>query len=81
MWPGENINVSLPWGEAVVLYELLRRYQESEKATLTTDRAEWRALVLLVGQLERNGAAEVPDYETVLANARRELGSYDGVPF
>jgi hypothetical protein len=81
MWPPEKISVSLSWGEAVLLYELLSRYQESGQPTLTTDRAEWRAFVLLLGQLEQNGAAEVPEYATVLADARRELGSYDGTPF
>ena len=81
MWPPERIDISLSWDEAILLYELLSRYQEGEKATLTTDRAEWRALVLLLGELERKGTAEIPDYAKVLAEAQREFGSYDGVPF
>jgi hypothetical protein len=81
VWPPQKIEVELSHGEAVVLYELLRRYQESRKPDLVTDRAEWYALVLLCGALERSGAAEIPDYDKVLENARSELGSYDGVPF
>jgi hypothetical protein len=80
-WPPERINISLSWGEAIVLYELLIRYHESRKPELRTDRAEWGALVQLAGHLERGGVDEIPDYQGVLTQARTELNGYDAAPF
>jgi hypothetical protein len=73
MWPPEKATVVLPWGEATVLYELLKRYHESERAEIVTDQAEWRVLVNVCGQLERGGTIELPEYQRVLAEAREEL--------
>jgi hypothetical protein len=63
-----------------VLYDLLRRYQESEKPELTTSRTEWRALVLLLGALERGGALELV-HTKKLEEGITELGDYDAFPF
>jgi hypothetical protein len=77
VWPPERITLELSWHEAIVLRELLDRYQDSRKPELVTDAAEWRALVQLQGHLERGGAWEIPDYGRVLREAREALGIED----
>ena len=78
-----RVSVPLPLGEALVLRELLRRYHESERPELRTDRAEWRVLVNLLGELERRLSGTADDARNnakALAAARRRLGESEA-PF
>jgi hypothetical protein len=81
VWPGAEITLTVPTGVALVLYELIERYYDAAAPELKTDRAEWYALVQLSGALERNGVHEVEEYDRILNEARRDLSSYDGIPF
>jgi len=60
---------------------LLDRFWEGQGPELITERAEWYALVKLGGHLQRAGASEIQDYDRVVAETRRQLEAYDGIPF
>ncbi len=51
MEPGEEIAIAIPVNVAIVLDDMVERYYDSAKPESITDRAEWRALVLLGGAL------------------------------
>jgi hypothetical protein len=55
MWHNDEITITLPAEVAIVVYEMIERYYDAAKPELVTGRAEWRALVLLSGALERSG--------------------------
>jgi hypothetical protein len=78
-----SVRLSLPRGHAMVLSELLTRYHDSRQRELVPDGAEWRALVLLLGKLERelSDGSGRDEWDRTVAAARRELGAYDGIPF
>jgi hypothetical protein len=77
----DEITITLPADVAIVLYEMIERYYDAGKPELATNRAEWRALVLLSGALERSDLPHIEDYHELLAEARRSLADYDGIPF
>jgi hypothetical protein len=76
-----EITLTLPAEVAIVVYEMIERYYAAAKPELVTDRAEWRALVLLSGALERSDLVHFDNYRELLADARRSLADYDGIPF
>ena len=78
-----DVHLSVPQGQAMVLYEALARYHASGRKEFVPDAAEWRALILLLGELERqlSGAVSVEEWQRAVVAARQELGAYDGGPF
>jgi len=60
---------------------MIERYYDAAKPELITDRAEWRALVLLSGAIERSDLVHFENYRELLADAHRSLADYDGIPF
>jgi hypothetical protein len=80
-----DLEVEIPLGHAVVIYEALKRFHESGTDTFVTDGAEWYALVQFLGALQRALHSRELDgdweWQPVLNAARDELGSYDGIPF
>jgi hypothetical protein len=75
-----RVSVPLRQGEALVLYECLKRYHESESPDLVTDRAEWRVLINVLGELERRLSDPRLDYRKSLERAKRDLDNSDA-PF
>ena len=80
MWRSE-VTITVPAEVAIVVYEMIERYYDAAKPELVTDRAEWRALVLLSGALERSDLVHFENYPELLDEARRSLADYDDIPF
>ena len=69
----EKVQIELTGDEALVLFELLSRYSDSE-ALVVEDQAEQRALWNLLAALETRLVEPVrPEYRELLRRARERL--------
>jgi hypothetical protein len=69
----EKVRIELTGDEALVLFELLSRYSDSE-ALVVEDQAEQRALWNLLAALETQLVGPVrPEYAELLQRARERL--------
>ena len=74
-----RVSVPMQYGEALVLYDLLRRYHEGAAAEMVPDRAERAVLIRFLGQLERrlSDGGEPRKAQLALERARRALAEAD----
>lgn len=70
----QKINLTVTKDEALVLFEFLSRFNQSEHSDIFEDQAEQKILWLLEGQLEKQLVEPFkPDYFEIIKNARDKI--------
>ena len=74
----QKINLTITNDEALVLFEFLARFNNSEHADIFEDQAEQKALWILEGQLEKQLIEPFrPDYNDIIKEARNKIRDYE----
>jgi hypothetical protein len=74
MTESEEINIKLTKDEALVLFEFISRFNESEHKELFQDQSEQKMMWLIEGQLQKILAEPFrPDYKEIIDNARNNI--------
>jgi hypothetical protein len=70
----QKINLTITNDEALVLFEFLTRFNQSEHANIFEDKAEQKTLWILEGQLEKQLVEPFrPDYKDIIREARNKI--------
>lgn len=70
----QNINLTLTKDEALVLFEFLTRFNQTEHPNIFEDQAEQKTLWILEGQLEKQLVDPFrPDYTEIIDEARNKI--------
>lgn len=70
----QNINLTLTKDEALVLFEFLTRFNQTEHPNIFEDQAEQKTLWILEGQLEKQLVDPFrPDYTEIIDEARDKI--------
>lgn len=70
----QKINLAITNDEALVLFEFLTRFNQSEYADIFEDQAEQKTLWILEGQLEKQLVEPFrPDYKDIIREARNKI--------
>ena len=68
------INIKLTKDEALVLFDFLARFNETEHSDIFEDQSEQKALWIIEGQLEKQLAEPFkPDYKDIITTARNKI--------
>ena len=69
-----NINLTVTKDEALVLFEFLARFNQTEHKDIFEDQAEQKTLWILEGQLEKQLVEPFrPDYKDIIKEARNKI--------
>lgn len=70
----KSLNLTISKEEALVLFDFLARFNESEQSDVFEDQAEQKTLWVLEGQLEKQ-LVELfkPDYKDIIKDARNKI--------
>jgi hypothetical protein len=70
----QKINLTVTKDEALVLFEFLARFNQSEHPDIFEDQSEQKTLWILEGQLETQLVEPFkPDYKDILKEARNKI--------
>jgi len=70
----QKINLTITNDEALVLFEFLARFNQSEHKDIFEDQAEQKTLWILEGQLEKQLVEPFrPDYKDIIREARNKI--------
>ncbi len=70
----QKINLTVTKDEALVLFEFLSRFNQSEHSDIFEDQAEQKILWLLEGQLEKQLVEPFkPDYKDIVREVRNKI--------
>jgi len=76
----QKINLTITDNEALVLFEFLARFNQSEHADIFEDQAEQKILWILEGQLEKQLVEPFrPDYKDLIREARNKEQKESGI--
>tara|TARA_R110002020_G_scaffold323714_2_gene539537 strand:- start:1214 stop:1450 length:237 start_codon:yes stop_codon:yes gene_type:complete len=74
MAKSEEINIKLSKDEALVLFEFVSRFNETEHKDLFQDQSEQKMMWLIEGQLQKILVEPFrPDYKEIIDNARNSI--------
>lgn len=74
MMESDEIIIKLNKDEALVLFDLLSRFNENENKEIFQDQAEEKALWIIEGQLEKILVEPfMPDYRDIIQEARNRI--------
>jgi hypothetical protein len=74
MTESEEINIKLTKDEALVLFEFISRFNETEHKELFQDQSEQKMMWLIEGQLQKILVEPFrPDYKEIIDNARNNI--------
>jgi hypothetical protein len=74
MTESEEINIKLTIDEALVLFEFISRFNETEHKELFQDQSEQKMMWLIEGQLQKILVEPFrPDYKEIIDNARNNI--------
>lgn len=74
MTESEEINIKLTKDEALVLFEFISRFNETEHKELFQDQSEQKMMWLIEGQLQKALSEPFrPDYKEIIDNARKNI--------
>jgi hypothetical protein len=69
-----KINLTVTKDEALVLFEFLARFNQSEHPNIFEDRAEQKTLWIIEGQLEKQLSEPFrPNYKEIINDARNRI--------
>ena len=70
----KSLNLTISKEEALVLFDFLARFNESEQSDVFEDQAEQKTLWVLEGQLEKQLVEPFkPDYKDIIKHARNKI--------
>ena len=70
----QNVNLTVTKDEALVLFEFLARFNQTEHPGIFEDQAEQKTLWILEGQLEKQLVEPIrPDYKDIILEARNKI--------
>jgi hypothetical protein len=70
----QKINLTVTKDEALVLFEFLARFNQTEHPEIFEDQAEQKTLWILEGQLEKQLVEPFrPDYKDIINEARNKI--------
>jgi len=70
----KSLNLTISKNEALVLFDFLARFNETEKSDVFEDQAEQKTLWILEGQLEKQLVEPFnPDYNDIIKEARNKI--------
>ena len=70
----QNINLTVTKDEALVLFEFLARFNQTEHPDIFEDQSEQKILWILEGQLEKQLVEPFrPDYTEIIKEARNKI--------
>lgn len=71
---GRGLNLTITKDEALVLFEFLARFNETERPDIFEDQSEQKTLWILEGQLKKRLAEPFrPDYKEIINEARNKI--------
>jgi hypothetical protein len=70
----KSLNLTISKDEALVLFDFLERFNETEQSEVFEDQAEQKTLWILEGQLEKQLVEPFnPDYKDIIKEARNKI--------
>jgi hypothetical protein len=70
----QSINLTVTKDEALVLFEFLARFNQTEQPDIFEDSSEQKLLLILEGQLEKQLVEPFrPDYKDIITKARNKI--------
>jgi hypothetical protein len=70
----QNINLAVTKDEALVLFEFLARFNQTDYSEIFEDQAEQKTLWILEGQLEKQLMEPfAPNYKDIINEARNKI--------